>query len=85
MTPFDLAGKHFPQLPSWPMQLRLTVCLATIAFLAFSRQGIGAVEIRAHPAPPGEPLSAGFKVAVGKLDVPVYVAKVGFGRPRPAL
>ncbi len=47
-----------------------------LALLAILTQSSGAAEIRAHPAPAGEPLSTNFTVAVGKLGVPVYVAKV---------
>ncbi|HWH72576.1 MAG TPA: glycosyl hydrolase family 28 protein, partial [Candidatus Sulfotelmatobacter sp.] len=47
-----------------------------VALLALFTQAGGAAEIRAHPAPAGEPLSTNFTVTVGNLNVPVYVAKV---------
>ena len=50
--------------------------LAAVPLLIVLSTFSAGAEIRTHAAPPGEPLSTEFTVAVGNEEVPVYIAKV---------
>jgi hypothetical protein len=58
------------------MDMQHMFCAVALAVLSGLAQFCGAAEVRAHPAPAGESLSTNFTVTVGKLNVPVYIAKV---------
>ena len=63
------------------MQLKFAIRVIAFTLAGLFATSGAAVEIRIHPAPPGEPLATSFTVMVENENVPVYIAKVAPSDP----